>query len=237
MISVVIPAYNEEERIGACLEALQRQTTTEPFEVIVVDNGSTDHTADTAKVLGRGLHLRVITELRKGRGAARATGCSKAHGDIIFCTDADTIVPPQWIETFSQLLQKNPKIVGVTGSSRINDCTRWRNAIFNTFMPITIRMNYLFYRHAGLSGFSCAFRKDAYVKSGGFDPEADAYEDLELSKRMAPYGKIVFSTQAPVLFSGRRFRGGLLKGCYEYTKTFIEKFYMGKRRVVLSDVK
>jgi glycosyltransferase involved in cell wall biosynthesis len=236
-ISIVIPAYNEAENIGACLEALVRQTTAEPFEVIVVDNGSTDRTAGIAREFQDRLSLRVVPEPRKGRGAARATGCRLADGEIIFCTDADTCVPPRWIETFSDVLRAHPDFAGVTGTSRINDCTPYRNWVFNTFMPLAIRANYLIYRHAGLSGFSCAFRKDAYEKCGGFDPQADAYEDLELSTRMSKYGHITFCTQAPVLFSGRRFRGGLIKGCYEYTKTYVEKFFLGKRRVLLSNVK
>lgn len=74
MLSVVIPAYNEEELIGNCLNALVAQKTTEEFEVIVVDNNSRDKTAEIAEKYKSKLNLKILLQKEKGRGAARQKG-------------------------------------------------------------------------------------------------------------------------------------------------------------------
>ncbi len=237
MLSVVIPAFNEEENIGRCLEALTRQTTRRPFEVIVVDNCCTDGTVSIARSFDIRLNLKIVQETKKGRGAARALGCSHATGDIILSTDSDAEVPPQWIDSLVDALDKHPDLAATTGVPRIIDCTPWRNMMFNFFIPRFLWLNYIFYGHAGLSGFSCAVRADVYRKAGGYDPECDAYEDLELAMRVSKFGKIQLVYSDPVTFSGRRFRQGLLRGWIEYIYTWFTKFIFGKKRVLLSDVK
>src|SRR3989344_4845448 len=87
MISIVIIAYNEKKDIASCLMAMSKQTYREPFEVIVVDNASTDHTPEIAQSFVERLPLRVIREEHKGRGAARARGFGEAKGEIILSTD------------------------------------------------------------------------------------------------------------------------------------------------------
>lgn len=238
MISIVIPAFNEERNITRCLDSLALQDTTEAFEVIVVDNGSTDDTRSVAEGYAGRLNIRVLDEPKRGRGAARAAGFAAASGDVIFSTDADTVVPPHWIETFLAILEERPHVVAVTSFPRIEDCSRYRNAVLNFVIPAFIRMNVIWIRTPGLSGFSFAIRKEAYLASGGFNPESDAYEDLELALRIKKkkVGKIHFAAGAPVVMSGRRFRKGVIKGWTEYIVTFARKFYAGKERVILEVV-
>src|SRR5258706_6191332 len=92
-ISVVIPAYNEKNYIGKALESLTKQTR-HANEIIVVDNNSTDRTAEIAKEYG----VTVIHEEKQGFTPARNRGFNEAKGDIIAWIDADTIVPPNWVE-------------------------------------------------------------------------------------------------------------------------------------------
>ncbi len=92
-ISVVIPAYNEEKLIGQCLQSLLNQTVP-PDEIIVVDNNSTDR----MRQIVRRFPVRVIGEAKKGITPARNAGFNAARGDIIARTDADTIVPRDWVE-------------------------------------------------------------------------------------------------------------------------------------------
>lgn len=92
-ISVVICAYNEEKYIGPCLESLQKQTE-KPYEIIVVNNNSTDKTVDRAKQYD----VRIVHEKKQGIIAARNTGFDAARGDILARSDADTIIPPDWIQ-------------------------------------------------------------------------------------------------------------------------------------------
>ena len=88
-LSVVIPAYNEEQYLPACLRALRQQKDAPPFEVIVVDNASTDSTACIAGQFG----AHVVAEPRKGVARARQSGFEAARAPIVASTDADTIVP------------------------------------------------------------------------------------------------------------------------------------------------
>src|SRR4029077_2365310 len=91
-VSVVVPAYNEEKNLPLALASLLNQELKD-FELIVVDNGSTDETPVIAKKLG----ARVIGENRRGVAHARQAGFLSSKGGIIATTDADTVVPPDWL--------------------------------------------------------------------------------------------------------------------------------------------
>ena len=91
-LSVIIPAYNEETYLKACLTALSTQTVM-PDEVIVVDNNSTDKTAQIAKSFS---FVRLITEKKQGLYFSRNAGMNAAKGEILARIDADTIVQPGW---------------------------------------------------------------------------------------------------------------------------------------------
>ena len=112
-VSVVIPARNEEREIGRCLDSLARQTFRD-FEVIVVDNGSMDRTAS----LARSRRVRVIEEPRRGFSPARQAGFEAASGSIVASTDADTVVPPDWLARIEQAFKEQPQAVGVFGPFR-----------------------------------------------------------------------------------------------------------------------
>jgi glycosyltransferase involved in cell wall biosynthesis len=94
-ISLVIPVYNEVDRIHDCLTAVARQTV-RPFEVIVVNNNSTDGTIAIARAFP---FVRIITEDRQGVVYARDAGFAAARGDVIARIDADTVIPSNWIAT------------------------------------------------------------------------------------------------------------------------------------------
>lgn len=98
-VSLVIPAHNEESHLAACLDAVAAQSE-RPFEVILVDNNSTDTTADIARSYD---FVRVVREPKQGLAFARDAGFNAARGDIIGRIDADTIVPSDWVETIAQL--------------------------------------------------------------------------------------------------------------------------------------
>jgi glycosyltransferase involved in cell wall biosynthesis len=235
-VTVVIPAYNEERYLGACLESLVQQHTTHDFDVIVVDNASTDATVSIAKSFGKVLHISVISEPIKGRGKARHTGCRAATGTVILSTDSDTILPSNWVEEFTNAITNTP-YVAATGAALIKDCSPWTNTMFNFFFPWCIRFNALIFGHVGLSGFSFSVRKDIYFAAGEFDPAADAYEDLELAMRIHTLGKILFLSSPRPIFSGRRFKNGFMKGWWEYIRSFTIRFILRKRHVTLSSVK
>ncbi|PIP64322.1 hypothetical protein COW96_03190 [Candidatus Roizmanbacteria bacterium CG22_combo_CG10-13_8_21_14_all_33_16] len=236
LVSVVIPCFNEEKVIAACLTALVSQKTSHSFEVIVVNNNSTDQTVEIIKKFRDKLDLRIAQQKKKGRGPARKMGFQYAKGNIILSTDADTIVPPKWIETLvnSLLLEKN---IAVTGSSKIVDCGWSANAIFNLIQPLSMRFYRIFFGHYWLSGFSFGISKKIYDKSGGFNDDINGLEDIDLSFKVKKIGVIKFIPNIPVIFSGRRFSKGLLKGLFSYINQFFIYFFYREKKVFFSDIR
>ncbi len=235
MVSVVIPAYNEEKSISNTLDAFLHQTTKEKFEVIVVDNNSTDKTVDIVNAYKNKLDLRLISEKKKGRGAARFCGFKAATGEIILSTDSDAVVSNNWIENLVSNLKKS-SAVAVTGSCRINDCDFVTNTIFNFVQPRFMSFYKLFLGHYWLSGYNFGVYKKIYKKSGGFDRNLNAQEDIDISFKVAKLGKIKYIPSATVLFSGRRFKGGFLKGTLPYVSTYIS-YVLFKKDISLPDIR
>lgn len=107
-ISVIIPAYNAEATLADCLESVARQTL-RPFEVVVVDDGSTDNTRGVAARFEKRLILRIVTQVNSGLGKARNAGMSAATGDAYAFLDADDIWLPSKLEQAFKALLKYPK--------------------------------------------------------------------------------------------------------------------------------
>jgi glycosyltransferase involved in cell wall biosynthesis len=111
-VSVVIPAYNAETTIDACLAAFTRQTVPpDSFEVIVVDDGSTD--ATRARIATHPM-ARLLTQVNAGPAAARNLGVQHALGEIILFTDADCVPMENWIEQMLIPFSRS-EVVGVKG--------------------------------------------------------------------------------------------------------------------------
>lgn len=235
MVSIVIPAYNEEKIISQCLDSLCAQNTKQKFEVIVVNNNSTDQTEKIVKKYKDRLPLMIINEKNKGRGWARFAGFKVARGGIILSTDADTEVPKNWVEKLSAVLN-DQDIVAVSGPCKINDCSPSENIIYNLIQPLVMMGYAVVFRHYWLNGFNFGVKKEAYLKSGGFNPKLNAQEDVDLGFKVNKVGKIKY-INLPVTCSGRRFRGNLLKGLISYPKIFIEYYFLKKKEVDLSDVR
>ncbi len=236
MISVVIPAYNEEANIFACLDALTKQTTKREFEVIVVNNNSTDKTATIAKSFQKSLHLRIIDENIKGRGSARFTGFSNAKGNIILSTDADSIVTSEWIESTISFLEHN-NCVAVTGLCSITDLHKIRAFLLRIMLPTSFYIYRLLFGHFWLSGFNFGIYKTIYEKAGGFKKELNTLEDIDLSIRVAKIGNIAYAKKNKVSFSGRRFQNGVLNGYYQYFSAMVLYVLFKKKDVHMSDVR
>lgn len=112
---MVIPAYNEEHFLPACLKSLQEQII-RPDEVIVVDNNSTDNTAEVARSFG----ARVISEKKQGIIHARNAGCDAARFEIIARTDADTLLPIDWVKRIKERFE-TMEIDCLAGTAGLHD--------------------------------------------------------------------------------------------------------------------
>ena len=236
-LSIVIPAYNEEKNLGKSLESLCAQDTTESFEVIVVDNNSTDRTAEVARSFSKNLAIKVIKQTIKGRGPARKKGFDEALGEIIFSTDADSTVSPDWIRTYLEYF-KDKKVVAVTSLPCIVEYSSLKNKCFSFLVHLTMYVYRFLFGHYWLSGFSFAIRKDIYISSGGFDAELNFAEDLDLGFKVhALGGSIAWNKKARVVFSGRRFKTSILGGSLPYFTSFFQYYVGNKQKSFLSDIR
>ena len=202
ILSIIIPAYNEEVVIADCLSSVCNQTfSPEKYEVIVINNASTDKT----KQVAQSFNVKIIDEPKKGYVYALRTGCEKAQADIIAITDADTIVPNDWIEKIYNTYKKDPDVVAVGGGTILKPGFPFAR-LAETFLNITAPLfNYLL-------GYNFSVRKDIYEKSGGFTMDVNLNTDTEFSMRLKKHGKIVCLQNNPVITSSRHYKGltGLL---------------------------
>ncbi|MBV9271638.1 MAG: glycosyltransferase [Candidatus Eremiobacteraeota bacterium] len=112
MVSVVVPVYNGAATIEACLQALRGQSLSEPYEVIVVDDGSTDATPELVQ---RVAGVRWIRQRNAGAPAARNRGVAEARGEWIAFTDADCIPSRTWLARLVAAARKTPDAIGAAG--------------------------------------------------------------------------------------------------------------------------
>lgn len=197
-ISVVIPAYNEEKYIGQTLKSIQNQIR-KPDEIIVVDASSTDRTAEVS----RNYRAKVITEERRTIGFSRQVGLKAAKGEVVAFTDADAILPPNWLERVEAMLKQNG-VVGVFGGFRVPDGPWWYRFYINVIQPILNYGYYTFLRIPMATGQNMAFYKRWALAAGGFPEEFKIAEDIEIARRLMRAGKIIFRQDFYVLASGRR---------------------------------
>lgn len=201
-VSVIIPAYNEEQRLGRCLEYFRLQV--EPAdEIIVVDNNSTDKTAEIARKYG----ARVVRESIQGMIPARNRGFNEASGDIIARTDADTHVPKDWIKKIKQTFLQNKDIIALSGPAMFYDIPQFSNISDWPSKVFFEAFNKAFH-HDFLFGPNMALRKDAWrkVKDDVCLNDKDVHEDIDLSLHLAQYGKIKFDSDLVVSSSARRWK-------------------------------
>ncbi len=187
IVSIVIPAFNEEKNILGCIDSLSRTTTKIPFEIIVVDNNSTDNTLSMLKKL----HVKSLLETRKGPGPARQQGMEAAKGKYILTADSDCFYPPKWIDILYKNLQK-PGVVLVYGTfSFIESPTVAR---YKLFMYEFLRNIMTEIRHVKRPFLNTFMINTGYVRELGmkigFDLRNVRGEDGRMSFDMSQHGKL-----------------------------------------------
>jgi len=119
MISVVIPAHNEEKYLPTCLKSLKQQTLNpKKFEIIIVDDHSSDQTATIAKQF----EVKVIkSKVTPGKSSALNQGLEIAKGEIIAAVDADSQLPPNFLARVREAFESDPHLDAYTGVGRLVD--------------------------------------------------------------------------------------------------------------------
>lgn len=223
-ISVVIPAYNEERFIIRTLKSLAVQEYPGIFEVIVVDNGSTDRTGTIARQFG----ARVVFESTRGVGLAREVGFRAARAQIIATTDADTVVPKDWLAVITARFNEHSKLVAFGGLYRFTHLGLMPRFLAGTFLGLIFQIDKIF-SGGSLPGANMAVRRSAWKKIGGFSTTLRLGEDSDLATRLCSLGKIVLDPQFVVFTSGRRFlRQGFWGAFFSYMRNGIPRMLFQK---------
>jgi len=212
LFSVVVPAYNEEKYLSLCLASLVSQNFPKTkYEVIVVDNGSTDKTTQIAKKY----KVRLIKESRKGVVFARQTGFLATRGKIICSTDADCFIPSNWLKKIASTFKKNPDLIAIGGNLDLMHVDNFFKLMIKFFAPPGLFLDQLLRLGSGLYSPNFAIKKSVFLKIGGFDTSLLTGEDLEISKRARKAGQIRFLNNLKVQTSARRFEQGF-KESFKY---------------------
>ncbi len=192
-LTIVIPAYNEQDYLKGCLDSIAAQAVM-PDEVIVVDNNSSDDTVKIAQAYG---FVRVLHESNQHQSFAQKTGFNAARSDVIGRIDADSVLPADWVKKVKTYFADDRGLVAVTGN----------NEPYDTSLPRTGTSLFKFYvdrasQLAGgrmLWGANCALRRSAWLKiSHQVMTRGDIWEDYDLAFCLAPHGRIRFADDIAV---------------------------------------
>jgi glycosyltransferase involved in cell wall biosynthesis len=192
MISVIIPARNEEEFLPATLRALKQQLYRN-FEVIVVANGCHDRTAEVAREMG----ARVFEFEHRGLGAARNFGGQEAQGQILVFLDADTLLPREALSVIAARFRRYHgcgTVWGEPDSRRLSHKLIY--AVKNFIHGARL--------HTGSSGVILCW-KDHFLQVGGFDEGLYLRENSHLMKRLLKFGRYCFIARTACVTSMRRY--------------------------------
>ena len=241
LVSVAIPAYDEQDCIGDCLRSIARQRTSANVEAVVCLNACTDHTAHVAIKVAEeeGLNLKLVDEPAKGIARARQRAFQEASGDIIVSADADSIYPADWIERIVSTFRQDPQTALVYGPVYFTRIRGFAGAVMHYAYPVIDLVITQFDRitnHPNVRGPNFAVDREAFKQVKGFNVELKAFEDNDLAWRVAKlrgHRALHYDRHLVVHSSARRYNYyGLWKAVHYYTvgyyKTFLLKKDMGK---------
>lgn len=201
-ISLVIIAYNEEKYIGQCLNSVL-ENGAGLFEIIVVNNSSTDKTESIARGFPG---VKVITESVKGTSNARHRGFLESKGDIIAFLDADTKMPIHWIDKVKFFLNKDDRIVCLTGPYVYYDMSLFGKFITWLCYKLIYWPTYLLVGYLVVGGNFVA-RRSALEAIGGLDSNIKFYgDDTDIGRRLHKVGKVKFMLKFYMYSSARRIK-------------------------------
>jgi glycosyltransferase involved in cell wall biosynthesis len=206
-LSVVVPAFNEEKRIRACLASIAAQRTQRSYELIVSDSGSTDRTATIA----REYTDKVVVCEERGTARARNEGAKLARGDILVFIDSDTTLLPEYIDTVARAF-KDPRLLAASCAFKFTRRSpKFLAAEYVTNSYYLLRSAF---HAATLPGFNVCIRREAFEKLGGF--RLCHLEDLDMSIKLRKMGRTKYLPGRMAVTSSRRLEQDGILGTLKY---------------------
>lgn len=203
-LSVIIPAFNEEQLILHCLDSVSQslkviERADFSYEIIVVDNNSTDQTAKLARSTGARVVFEPINQISRARNA----GAAIATGDWLLFVDADSLLNPGMATDILKLIDSK-RYVGCGSLMKMPQSTWWGTAILQLWSAISITCNWA-------SGALVVCRTDAFRDVGGFDQTLYAADEIYLSGLLKRWGrqrhlKFTILKRHPLITSARKLK-------------------------------
>jgi cellulose synthase/poly-beta-1,6-N-acetylglucosamine synthase-like glycosyltransferase len=241
LVSVVIPAWNEELGILHTLHSLANTNTKYAVELLIIDNNSTDGTTNLLKSLG----IKTLLETKQGVGHARTCGLHNAKGKYILTGDSDTLYPAGWITAMTDGMLNNEQVYCVHGTYSFlpSDSTpRWQYAFYEFLSSFIIKKKEKTQPFLNTLGFNCGFIRQKGIDINGYEIETqrtfrgaagvveqNATEDGMMALRLQQAGgknKAIETNDARVWTSDRRIQ---LDGGLKSALTLRIKKYLFKR--------
>lgn len=206
-LAVVIPVYNAAASLGRCLDALGRSSLRD-FELIIVDDGSSDRSADIARA-----RCRQFIQMQRncGPAAARNAGSRQARAELLFFLDADVLVQPDTLQRVLQVFDREPGIAATfcayqPDTPARNFCSQYKNLLHHYTHQVSAR------EAASFCGGYGAIRRAVFLSVGGFDPALRAMEDVELGYRLHQAGhRILLSADIQLTHTKKYTLAGLVR--------------------------
>jgi len=225
-LSFVIPAYNEESYLSACLESILEQTRNVPggVEIVVVNNASSDRTREIALGFPG---VTVVDEPRKGLTYARQAGFCASSGELIANVDADSRLTPGWVDLVLKAFEEEGDLVAVSGPLVYYDLLpsqRVSVQLFYMLAFIVYGLNrYILRAGSMVQGGNFILKRKALESIGGFNLAIQFYgEDTDIARRMNKLGKVQFTFRLKMFSSARRLKKeGMFRMAMRYTINYL----------------
>ncbi|VVB66198.1 Glycosyltransferase AglE [Candidatus Gugararchaeum adminiculabundum] len=212
-VSVIVPALNEEKYLAPCLRSIVGQRTSLEYEIIVVDSGSKDRTEEVARKYA---DLFINTK-KRGIALARNTGANNAKGQLFVFVDADTKIPPNYIDAVHAVMEEKT-LAGLSCAFKFDKASRSLNAaqeLSNKYLLVKGSFG-----KGEILGFNNAVRRETFFRAGGF-PDAPL-EDGAFAKKLRGIGRVIYLPEPMVTTSARRLEsGGTLKAAFYYANLML----------------
>jgi glycosyltransferase involved in cell wall biosynthesis len=224
-LSFVIPAYNEESYLPACLESILAQIKDVPggAEIIVVNNASSDRTREVGLSFPG---VTVVDEPQKGLTHARQAGFQACSGELIANVDSDSRLTPGWVDLVLKEFDTRHDLVAISGPLLYYDLLPRQRVSVHLFYMVAFMVyvinRYILRAGSMVQGGNFVLKRKALESIGGFNTSISFYgEDTDIARRMNRVGKVEFTFKMKMFSSARRLKQeGMATIAFRYTLNY-----------------